>query len=73
MLGSLADAEDALQDTLLRAWRGLVRFEGRGSLRSWLYTIATNASLRAIESAPSACCRSTTPQLPIHTDIRPRR
>jgi RNA polymerase sigma-70 factor, ECF subfamily len=49
MLGSLPDAEDALQDTLLRAWRGLVRFEGRSSLRSWLYTIATNASLRAIE------------------------
>jgi RNA polymerase sigma-70 factor (ECF subfamily) len=52
MLGSLADADDALQDTLLRAWRGLARFEGRSSLRSWLYTIATNASLRAIEKRP---------------------
>ena len=52
MLGSLADAEDALQDTLLGAWRGLARFEGRSSLRSWLYTIATNASLRAIEKRP---------------------
>jgi RNA polymerase sigma-70 factor, ECF subfamily len=52
MLGSLPDAEDALQDTLLRAWRGLVSFEGRSSLRSWLYTIATNASLRAIEKRP---------------------
>jgi RNA polymerase sigma-70 factor (ECF subfamily) len=52
MLGSFSDAEDALQDTLLRAWRGLVRFEGRSSLRSWLYTIATNASLRAIEKRP---------------------
>ena len=49
MLGSLADAEDALQETLLRVWRSLERFEGRSSLRSWLYTIATNVSLRAIE------------------------
>src|SRR6476619_4780039 len=45
MLGSVHDAEDALQDALLRAWRGLPRFEGRSSVRSWLYTIATNASL----------------------------
>jgi RNA polymerase sigma-70 factor, ECF subfamily len=52
MLGSLPDADDALQETLLRAWRGLARFEGRSSLRSWLYTIATNASLRAIEKRP---------------------
>ena len=52
MLGSTADAEDALQDTLLAAWRGLPRFEGRSSLRSWLYTIATNACLRAIERRP---------------------
>jgi RNA polymerase sigma-70 factor (ECF subfamily) len=52
MLGSLPDADDALQETLLRAWRGLARFEGRSSLRSWLYTIATNAGLRAIEKRP---------------------
>jgi RNA polymerase sigma-70 factor (ECF subfamily) len=52
MLGSVHDAEDALQETLLRAWRGLPRFEGRSSLRSWLYTIATNTSLNAIEKRP---------------------
>ena len=52
MLGSAADAEDALQETLLRAWRGLRRFEGRSSVRSWLYKIATNACLRAIERRP---------------------
>ena len=52
MLGSIPDAEDALQDALLRAWRGLPRFEGRSSLRSWLYKIATNACLKAIERRP---------------------
>ena len=49
MLGSVHDADDALQDALLGAWKGLPRFEGRSSLRSWLYTIATNASLRVLE------------------------
>ncbi len=52
MLGSVHDAEDALQEALLRAWRGVGRFEGRSSLRSWLYTITTNACLRAIERRP---------------------
>src|SRR3954447_13622685 len=52
LCGSVHDAEDALQDALLRAWRGLARFEGRSSLRSWLYTIATNASLNLIGKRP---------------------
>jgi RNA polymerase sigma-70 factor, ECF subfamily len=52
MLGSVQDAEDALQEALLRAWRGLPGFEGRSSLRSWLYKIATNACLKAIERRP---------------------
>src|ERR671939_965744 len=52
MLGSVHDAEDALQETSLRAWRGLARFEGRSSLRSWLYTIATNTCLNQIAKRP---------------------
>ncbi len=45
MLGSVQDAEDAVQNALLRAWRGLDKFEGRSSVRSWLYSIATNTTL----------------------------
>src|SRR5918912_2569436 len=52
MLGSVHDAEDALQEALLRAWRGLGRFEGRSSTRSWLYKIATNTCLDAIARRP---------------------
>jgi RNA polymerase sigma-70 factor, ECF subfamily len=52
MLGSFDDAEDAVQDALLRAWRAIARFEGRSSLRTWLYTIATNVCLKAIERRP---------------------
>jgi RNA polymerase sigma-70 factor (TIGR02960 family) len=51
MLGSLQDAEDALQDTLLGAWQGLKGFEGRASIRTWLYRIATNRCLNARRSA----------------------
>jgi RNA polymerase sigma-70 factor (ECF subfamily) len=50
MLGSYHDAEDALQDTLLRAWRGLGQFEGRSSVRTWLYRIATRVCLTAADS-----------------------
>ena len=49
MLGSLHDAEDAFQEAMLRAWRGLRRFEGRSALSSWLYRITTNVCLDAIE------------------------
>jgi RNA polymerase sigma-70 factor (TIGR02960 family) len=51
MLGSFQDAEDALQDTLVSAWRGLGGFDGRASIRTWLYRIATNRCLSALRSA----------------------
>ncbi|MEV6364420.1 RNA polymerase subunit sigma-70 [Nocardia asteroides] len=57
MLGSYQDAEDALQDTMLAAWRGLPGFDGRASLRTWLYRIATNrclSTLRAAARRPAA-------------------
>jgi RNA polymerase sigma-70 factor (ECF subfamily) len=52
MLGSLDDAEDMVQDTMLRAWRGRDRFEGRSLFRTWLYSIATNACLNVLARAP---------------------
>src|ERR1700722_14846627 len=52
MLASVHDAEDAVQEALLRAWRALPRFQGRSSLRSWLYTIATNTCLDVIGKRP---------------------
>jgi RNA polymerase sigma factor (sigma-70 family) len=51
LLGSVQDAEDLVQETLLAAWRGLAEFEGRSSLRSWLYRIATNRCLNALRAS----------------------
>jgi RNA polymerase sigma-70 factor (TIGR02960 family) len=64
ILGSVQDAEDMIQETLLAAWRGLERFEGRSSLRSWLYRIATNRSLNALRDS------GRRPQeVPVRTDL----
>jgi RNA polymerase sigma-70 factor (ECF subfamily) len=60
MTGSLTDAEDMLQETLLAAWRGLAGFQERSSLRSWLYRIATNQCLNALRAA-----RRRTPAGPV--------
>src|SRR5215211_3775051 len=51
VLGSVQDSEDVVQETLLAAWRGLADFEGRASLRSWLYRIATNRCLNALRDS----------------------
>lgn len=82
MLGSAFDADDAVQETLVRAWQGFDRFENRSSLRSWLYRIATNVCLdnlrarqrRALPMDLSSPVHSTTPpseQLPEATWIEP--
>src|SRR5512147_3005113 len=52
LLGSLQDAEDTVQETLLRAWRRLETYEGRASLRAWLYKIATNTCFDALARRP---------------------
>jgi RNA polymerase sigma-70 factor (ECF subfamily) len=76
MLGSLQDAEDVLQETLLAAWRGLDRFEGRASVRSWLYRIATNRCLNALRDArrrPQAAKRFDFPLPPPTRGAEPSR
>jgi RNA polymerase sigma-70 factor (ECF subfamily) len=60
MLGSFQDAEDALQETLLAAWRGFAGFEGRAALRTWLYRIATNQCLNARRSASRRAAKEWT-------------
>jgi RNA polymerase sigma-70 factor, ECF subfamily len=69
MLGSLDDADDAVQDTMVKAWRGLARFAGRSSLRAWLYRIATNVCLdtldhRARRVLPAAVAAPADPAVP---------
>jgi RNA polymerase sigma-70 factor (ECF subfamily) len=82
MLGSAFEAEDAVQETMIRAWRGLDSFEGRSALRSWLYRIATNVCLsmlgssqrraRPMELGPSSSASSSVPDpLPENTWIVP--
>ncbi len=82
MLGSAFEAEDAVQETLLRAWRSFDRFEGRAALRSWLYRIATNVCLnmlsasqrraRPMDLGPASTAEATLgPELPEATWIEP--
>jgi RNA polymerase sigma-70 factor (ECF subfamily) len=72
MLGSLQDAEDALQDTLLAAWQGIARFEGRSSVRTWLYRVATNRCLN-VRRASSRRPLSASWPVPGVTPIEPSR
>ncbi|WP_031083632.1 sigma-70 family RNA polymerase sigma factor, partial [Streptomyces sp. NRRL WC-3549] len=82
MLGSAFEAEDAVQDTLVRAWRGFDTFEGRSSLRSWLYRIATNVCLDMLKAGnkrarpvdltgPTPLARAALNPLPENTWLEP--
>jgi len=70
ILGSVQDAEDMLQETLLAAWRGLADYEGRASMRTWLYRIATNRCLNALRASGR---RPRTPPEPPFTPPEPTR
>ena len=71
ILGSVQDAEDMLQETLLAAWRGLGQFEGRGTLRSWLYRIATNKCLNALRGSRRSGSRPRyQPEVPLPEPTR---
>jgi RNA polymerase sigma-70 factor, ECF subfamily len=74
MLGSLHDAEDALQETLLRAWRAFPSYRGQSSLRTWLHRIATNVCIDAIRRRPKRILPidygpATEPQVPVHDPV----
>src|SRR5215207_5373856 len=64
IVGSAQDAEDLLQETLFAAWRGLARFEGRASVRAWLYQIATNRALDALRAGRRRPGDQQMPRLP---------
>src|SRR5258707_4788288 len=70
MMGSVVDADDAVQETIVRAWRSLDRFDGRASLRTWLYRIATNVCLdmlaeRSRRARPIECGPAGTGEDPL--------
>jgi RNA polymerase sigma-70 factor (ECF subfamily) len=73
MLGSVQDAEDAVQDTLLSAWVGLPGFEGRSSVRTWLYRIATNQCLSTLRSSARRTAAAAVPAAPAAPAPRPSR